>query len=229
MNGGGCGRFHWRFHALWAPQRPATIRFAPCGLQNARRERLPAPFREFIVDSNSVESEWELQAETHDGVVFDSVVAGEVVCTVSEDAKAVGGGEASLKATTEHPMSSARAVGAVTATSKDVRSNADAVDRSAKDKSSVKVVVFLVRSVEAIGTLDRDVAVDGIFSKNAAAESVFVVEDGATEHTDAKARAEAIATDRSLRWHHWGFRALGGNRASEDGTCEAYDGEEGNN
>jgi hypothetical protein len=169
-----------------------------------KRERLPAPSK---VDSirGSSELEWEFHTKANDGVIFVIAVFSEVECAVTEDAD-VCGFDTVFKTATDEEVATVVAVHAVTTACKDVRGQADGFDWVAKNKSTVKFVVFFFGCENAVAGLKTDVFGEEVFEAHATAQFVVtsaIRKDGSAVKTKSESWSEAFAT----KWWWWWQRS----------------------
>ena len=172
--------------------------------------------------------EGELDAEADDRLVVVAV-AEDIPSAVSEDAHAACGRKAKVKTTTDEEVTAGFAIGGETAANHGVRGQAKAGDGVAQDQSGIKLVMFALGCVEAIGTLEGDVRGESVLSENAATKFIFLTEERTAESTQHEARSEAFAAGWGWRWHHRSIRVFVGDGSSDSSTAESNcceDGEE---
>jgi hypothetical protein len=142
----------------------------------------------------------------------------EVIQAFSEDAEVAQALETDVKTAADLIQTVGGTVGGEATADQCVRSNAEAVDRSAEDEVTVELVMLAFGSIHAIVQVQSDEAVEEVTNAHAAAKLgvTRVRDERASEDIEVKARTESIAA----RGWSWGHRSLGifsgGNRACKN-------------
>jgi hypothetical protein len=139
----------------------------------------------------------------------------EVIQAFSEDAEVAHALETDVKTAADLILTVGGTVGGETTADQRVRSDAEAVDRSAKDEVTIELMVLAVRGIQTVVDVETDITVEEVANADTAAEHVVtaVRKESAAEHVEHKARAKGIAA-RSRSHRGLGFLAR------ERGACK---------
>ena len=144
--------------------------------------------------------ERDTQTKTNGGEVW-SVFTSEVVETFSEDAKAACGLKTNVKTATHLIGAVVCAVGSIATTHEGIRSDAEAINRSAQHEVTIKLMVLAAGAIETIVHIDTDVPGEEVSEADTTADGFVATlrEESAYEHVNGGTCIEAV----TARWWWW--------------------------